>query len=835
MPPKNPPPRERPRVRVPTPDIRSKSPISGSNSMKRSYKLQTSVSTPSLKVQEDKAARSLSSPSKSHKRTNSRQDSRAKGPIIYRPPSSLAGSRSRSQSPAASRVRTPNIHQQRSAATSDRRARQTTLYLNITTAPPQTRSPLGTINANNLPQMKNAHREADRDQQEPIQPRQMEHMDLPSNSFRKLDFERVDENQRSSLSPQLFDPPDLSSSPPPMLDLEDEDLEDDDLEDDDSWDESSFLQQAKNILIGRKDDGDDAPVFWTPEDADIPLAASNSLDANTSLRANPIEAELANLERLSYEKEGPKTRPGTPPKVKTPDHLYNEPAPKTIPFLTDNDALKHYETINFNSDPQWHHVVQLHEVYKTRCVKFESVKQEDWDLWFAPSTSDQPIMLKQQWKNCSPTDIRILRDIHCAFYLALRNVLSVVSDIVSEGHISTASGWLEVCVSPVTFLSEMRAALQWDEEIINRFRVEYGLDLLHFVDTQYELKSRTNLGRPDVDLTNDQNGHGYFLTCKRTRAGQYKLQLSPPQIWTQWSIKQGDNGVECIVKPTAWHPHFLFSITAVTPRFSVGQGFEWLEWDNKQFCFSGIVPDDYQPHMDPSGNLCVRLDITMNFTQYFIGKMPEGPHLLYLNEGVTARSYGILPVKPAAPPAATPTIYSPNPLQLVWGSHKLGFDKRHSEFILGKAREYESEIYQGRAGEDAKYFATHGLFPWDPKEPQIQSWGRVSWCDFLEQRKARAEYLKKDPRGRMEVIEDIRRGPRLGPLDPGYKTYSEEVDEDLEEMRRVFENLNHEAHAIIWLHTLYRETVQDRLEDESWDMEKAGLRNRQTLGLHLRS
>ncbi|KAF3091918.1 hypothetical protein TWF102_008601 [Orbilia oligospora] len=855
------PPRERPRGLVQTPDTGPSTARSGSGSGSRSTKgpnpLKNHASPHSLSVHEDKGTKPLSSPSRSHKITNAMQGTGAKEPIIYRPPSSLAAPRSRSQSPTASRVRTPNIQQQRAAATTDRRARQTTLFLNITTAPPLPRSPLGTINANNLSQIKNTYREVDESRQEPTWLGELEHLDYPSgsNSLPRLEFEIADENRRNSLSPKQIDPLDFSSSPPPKLDLQnDEDLSDEGLSDDGSWNESSFLRHAKHILEEVKDDSDGVPVFWTPkgEDTHLDPAIHNDpdlpLDADISLGAKPINAELgkdklthqagrekliptASLESHSLEQERPRVSPEPPTKVELPCQLYTATDPETIPFLTEHDALKLYGTINFDSAPQWHHITQLHEVYKRRFVEFDWVAPEDWDAWFAPAISDKSIILKQQWKNCNTTDSQILRDIYCAFYVALRNVLAVVNDIVLAGNNSTVSGWMEVCVSPVTLLEEMRAVLWWDEETINVLRLEYGLDLLHFIDTQYELKSRSDLQRPTIDLTHDQSGHGYFLTCKRTTPGRYKLQISPPHIRTQWSIKQGDSGVECIVKPTVWHPHFLFSTTAVTPRFSVGQDFHWLEWDKKHFYFSGILPDDYKPHKDPSGHLCIGLDITVEFTQYFMGKRPEGSHLFYLQETFAARSYGILPIKPAAPLAAAPTVYSPNPLQLIWGSHKLGFDRRHSKFVMEKAQEYEDQIYQSQVSEDAKAFATHGLFPWDPKEPSIQSWGGVTWCSFLEQQRARAEYLRNDPRGRVEVIRDIRKGPRLGPLGSKYKHYGEDVDEDLEEMRRMYENLIHEAHAIVWLHTLYREHIQDRLEDESLEMEKVGLRNREALGL----
>ncbi|RVD81787.1 uncharacterized protein DFL_009635 [Arthrobotrys flagrans] len=105
----------------------------------------------------------------------------------------------------------------------------------------------------------------------------------------------------------------------------------------------------------------------------------------------------------------------------------------------------------------------------------------------------------------------------------------------------------------------------------------------------------------------------------------------------------------------------------------------------------------------------------------------------------------------------------------------------------------------------------------------------VTWCGFLEQQRSRAEYLQKDPRGRMEVIRDLQQGPRLGPLDLKYGNDGEDVGENLEEM---YENLHHEEHAIIRLHNLHWETVQDILEDESLDMEEVGLRNREVLGFH---
>ncbi|KAF3208410.1 hypothetical protein TWF192_001722 [Orbilia oligospora] len=837
-----PPLRERPRGLVQTPDTGPSTTRSGSGSTKGPNRLKSHASTPSLSVHEDKGTKPLSSPSRSHKITNARQGTGAKESIVYRPPSSLAAPRSRSQSPTTSRVRTPNIQ-------------QTTLFLNITTAPPPARSPLGTVNANNLSQTKNIYREADESRQEPTWLGELENLDYPSgpNSLSRLEFEIADENRRNSLSSKQIDPLDFSSSPPSKLDLQsDEDLSDGGLSDNGSWDESSFLRHTKNTLEEVKDDSDGVPVFWNPkgEDTHLDPAIHNDqdlpLDADISLGAKPTNAELgkdklthqaerekliptASLESQFLEQERPRVSPESSTKAELPRQLDAATDPETIPFLTEDDALKLYGTINFDSAPQWHHITNLHEVYKRRFVEFDWVAPEDWDAWFAPAISDTPIILKQQWKNCNTTDGLILRDIYCAFYVALRNVLAVVNDIVLAGNNSTVSGWMEVCISPVTFLEEMRAVLWWDEETINVLRLEYGLDLLHFIDTQYELKSRSDLQRPTIDLTHDQSGHGYFLTCKRTTAGRYKLQISPPHIRTQWSIKQGNSGVECIVKPTVWHPHFLFSTTAVTPRFSVGKDYDWLEWDKKHFYFSGILPDDYKPHKDPSGHLCVGLDITVEFTQYFMGKRLEGSHLFYLQETFTARSYGILPIKPAAPPAVAPMVYSPNPLQLIWGSHKLGFDRRHSKFVMEKAQEYENRIYQPQVSEDAKAFATHGLFPWDPKEPSIQSWGGVTWCSFLEQQRARAEYLRKDPRGRMEVIRDLRKGPRLGPLGSKYENHGEDVDEDLEEVRRMYENLIHEAHAIVWLHTLYREHVQDRLEDDSLEMEKIGLRNREAL------
>ncbi|KAK6339433.1 hypothetical protein TWF718_008849 [Orbilia javanica] len=732
--------------------------------------------------------------------------------------------------------------QQTGATVPDRRTRQTNLYLNITATPAPVRSPLGTINANKI-RAQNAYREADEPRPESTRPGQVEDFDFLSSPLPRHEFERVDENRRDSISPSQFDHSVFSSSPPAKLDLEGNE----ELLDESSCNGALFLRSAKELQEKWKDRDGEAPLFWTPEESDTPRRVDTPRAVDTPPNAESIALEFGkkkrgqsngkrslpvqetNLDYLPSENTMPEIVLEPLPEKESPQQPQIDSAPKTILLLTDDEVLKFYLTLNFQSTSQWHHIFQLHHVYKMRHVKFDLVSKEDSETWFTPYIADRPTVIRQQWKNCSTIDSHIIRDLHCAFYVALRNILTDVSDIEWEDNISTVSGWMEVCVSPPRLIGQMKEVLQWDEEIVDLLRSEYGIDILHFIDTQYEIKSRSFLREPTIDLTENQNGRGYFLTCKKGKNDKYKLQISPPYIQTQWTIKHGDSGIECTVKPTVWHPHFLFPNRGITPRFSIGKDSQWLYWDRENLCFSGTVPENYQFHEGPSGRSSVGLDIMVEFNHYFMGKRTEGSHLFYRRESITARSYGAIPMKNPSPPVATPTIYSPNPLQLIWNSHKLGFNERHSDFIVGKAREYEAQLYQNRASDDAKDFAVHGLFPWDPKEPRIQSWGRVTWCDFLQQQRSRAEYLRKDPRGRMEMIRDLQKGPRLGPLDLEYGNDEEDVDDDLEEMRRMYENLNHDAHAIVWLHTLYRETMQDRLEDESLDMEQAGLRNREAL------
>ncbi|KAK6498645.1 hypothetical protein TWF481_011225 [Arthrobotrys musiformis] len=692
------------------------------------------------------------------------------------------------------------------------------------------------MNAGNLQKSQNARHEADGVLQRATAEhlRQLFFPIVSSNPLSRLEAGGFDENQRNPILPT--ENPNFPSSPPPKIELG----KDNELSDEGAWSDSSSLEHTNNaeeerkdnVEEGRKDNVEEErenkteeqrkdndlkgrKVFWIPQYIDNPIDAES------------VSTELVDSETPSPRSVTAKVNPEPPNMVipPLPPNVDSEPQTQIdIPFLTDSESLSRYRNINFEKTPQWHQIVQTHEVYKPRCVEFDQIATGDLDRWFAATVFENPIMFKHQWRNVYETDINILRDLHSAYYIALHNILSAVNEIQLGTDLSTVSGWMEVCIHPLTFISEMKTALQWTEDIFEYLKVAHGIDLIQFIDTQYELRSKTWLYRPTIDLTDAQNGVGYFLTCKRMSAGKYRLQLSLPQVQTEWSIKHGAEGLECILRTGFWHPHFIFSpVPRSTPRFSVGRDSAWFHWDEENSCFKGILPPNYQIQEDPSGRSCITLDLKVELNRYFIGKQPTGSHLFYLQESLTTRTCGFIPEKPKPSQLHYPPTYSPNPLGRIWSSRQLGFNKRHSEFIVGKAREYQAEIYQERASDDAKNFAASGLFPWDPKEPRIQSWGNVTWCGFLEQQRDRIKYLRKTPAGRIDMIRDLHEGVRYGPLDLGGEEDKKEVDEDLEDMRRMYENLFHEAHVIVWLHTLYRETAQDRLEDESLDMETAGL------------
>ncbi|KAK6523882.1 hypothetical protein TWF281_001848 [Arthrobotrys megalospora] len=798
------PPNPQLRGRFSTPDIKPSHVYGGARKKQVEYRL----SAPSLREEGGKETKSHI---KGHKTPA------AKDPVIYRPPSSLATSRSRSKSPTTSRARTPSIRQQPAATASDRRARQTTLYLNITTAPPPTRSPLGPIESSNLPPSPNPYIENNETRPGSTWAEYLEHPVFPPSSPPEPELEKVDENQRESKLPGHSGHPDFPSSPPLKFDFE----KNEDPLDNGYWSHSSFLQYSKESErkgdeeaeeeAEEESEEDPLPVFWSPSDVEI-IAAQ--LKSHPLGKADP----KANLQFPVID-----THP-------IPTYMTDTfGAPRGIPFFTNDEVFKLHNTLNFDNYQQWDRIVQLHEVHKTRSVEFDRLSPEARDTWFTPPVGCEPCIIRQQWGNCAKTDDQLIRDIYCAYYVAISNVLAIAGDPALGPSSPPPSGWMEVLIDPFMLINEMRAVLQWSDETIDALRTDYGFDFFQFIDTQYELKSMSYLSQPTITLMDRIGDPGYVLTCKRTQAGRYKLRLSPPFIQTYWSIKQVNDEFECTVEPKIWHPNFGPSRTAATPRFSVGKDAEWLRWDQNRLCFWGIIPCNYQPKKDLSGRWCAYIEITADYNQCFWGRKLDGADFFYLRESITSRSYGILPTgfmkSPPATPPYRPIIYPSNPLQFLWNSQKLGFSRKHSKFIVQKVREYERELDGGCVGGDAKAFVTYGKFPWDPKEPPIQSWGQVTWIDFLQQRRNRAEYLRNDPRGRFEVIRDLKKGPRYEPLNLEHIKDNHEVDEDLEEMRRMYENLNHEAHAIVWLNTVYRESLQDRLEDESFGMETKGVRS----------
>ncbi|KAK6352616.1 hypothetical protein TWF730_009436 [Orbilia blumenaviensis] len=805
------------RDRASSPHINS-SPLGGNGGAegtKERKQIRNRISMPSLKEDDSKGAKSPDSSIKTPKSSGPKQSSKGKEANIYRPPSSLASTpKSRSRSPTVSRTRTPSFHRQDTASTSDRRARQTTLYLNITTSQPPARPPLGALNTGNLQQIPNLHVENSETQHELATSSQLDRSRFVPGPLPKSRFEGVDENRRDSLK-QLAHPTvghsDIPSSPPFKFEFEvnneeeengdeeeedydvegdDEEDEDEELQCDDAWLKDSLLLYTRKADKGGKNE-DDPPAFLIPPEADTPPAA----DFTTGkIEAQPLPQCTPQGDFLPLP-ESKAPRGSMLPKITD--------TPQKLSFLSNDEAFDLHGAINFDNPLQWGHIIQLHELYKERCVKFDSLPTASYDSWFTPAIANRPVTLRQRWKNCTKSDSHLLRDLHCAFYAALRNVLAVLKVVGSESIVSTPSGWIEICVPPIMLIDDMKETLKWSDETIEALRAEFGLDLSRFIETQLEVKSMSYLRKPSIDFTDNQSGCGYFLTCKKTEYGRYKLQISPPYIQAYCLIERVNN------------------------EFEFGKDSGWLCWDSEGLYFRGVIPHDHKISEDPSGHCYITIEITAERFQYFTGNGEQGSHTFYFQESITSRSYGSIPMEAEQPPAVMPIVYPPNPLQSIWDSHKLGFNKRHSKFVVDRIREYEHELYQDCRSEEANNFAADGTFPWDPKEPKIQSWGEVTWCDFLQQKKARAEYFMKNPKGRMEVVRNLGKRPLYAALEFECSRDDQDIDEDLEEMRRMYENLNNEAHAIVWLNTLYRETMQNRLEDESLEMEKVGLRNRE--------
>ncbi|KAF3927171.1 hypothetical protein ABW20_dc0102456 [Dactylellina cionopaga] len=444
-----------------------------------------------------------------------------------------------------------------------------------------------------------------------------------------------------------------------------------------------------------------------------------------------------------------------------------------------------------------------------------------------PSTGASPYSLRVAWRRCISFDAPVIRDIYCAYNCELKNIFQKVGSRACKIDV-----WTDVWVEPSVFLANFHNKCSCGTGEVDRIWSEYGIELSKFVEAQYDLRTTPYFYKPAaMIISTEAHKEGqkmYLLTFMKLSNGFFRIRQFPPHIIVTSAFSRSGSGLELTVLPDLWHPHNGASKSFALPKYTVTAKTPWLQWDAKSSCFKGKVPpwEELTSILSDDSRMCISIQ-----GDYYLN---IGSTDIDLQESLITRLYLKVPEMEDTPAAIGlknsaelrnnvevgnkiegEGVYPPNPLSFLWNSHKLGFEKRHSRFVVEKARLYESQLRHNFSDIDAKDYAANGTFPWDSKEPPIQSWGSITWDDFIEQKRQRMDHLTYDSRGRLEVIEVLEGGPHYGPTE--CETFDYELDADLEEMREMYENKFHEAQAIFWVTSLYRESMQDRLEDESHD------------------
>ncbi|EWC45017.1 hypothetical protein DRE_06297 [Drechslerella stenobrocha 248] len=327
------------------------------------------------------------------------------------------------------------------------------------------------------------------------------------------------------------------------------------------------------------------------------------------------------------------------------------------------------------------------------------------------------------------------------------------------------SGWSDVWIDPNHFIADFCFNLQCNEDDIEHVWVGYGIDIFKFIQTQWALRSTPYSFKPGaIDITSGPHKEGcnmYLLTCLLLQNGQFEIRYYPPQVLIAMSVSAA-------------------KVTEDTP---------WLEWDSWETRFQGRIPDPDDLAASDDGRICVIITGSYNLK---IGKTKTRLH-----ESLTTRLYVTVP-RPQEDRVKIETdrpSYPTNPQSFLWSSHALGFEKTHSDCSIQKAT-----IETGLLGSYNGNFVA--------RVPQgLRSLGPARWDELLiERRKRERQTQQGSGEGSTRFMEDrVLHDDKV------------ESDNHLDDMRRRYETQLNEAVALVWLNTTYRESLQERLWDESHD------------------
>ncbi|KAF3912810.1 hypothetical protein AA313_de0201400 [Arthrobotrys entomopaga] len=485
------------------------------------------------------------------------------------------------------------------------------------------------------------------------------------------------------------------------------------------------------------------------------------------------------------------------------NQLFSFPARKALTFLTNQEVSNAYENLNFEFRSGLNPIIEVADVFLPRSVQNERIPSENQDSWFAYPTSKH-YLVGQTWRHCDQDDARLLRDIYCGYNLAIHKILEEAGAKAESPDI-----WTDVWVEPCEFVVSMYKNFGSNPDEVSRIWTEYGIDLFKFVELQYEMRSapysfKPNATRLAKNTIYQEGRNTYLLTFQKLPDGKFKVRRFPPQLIPTSSVHARDASFEFNILPDIWHPHHGVSKAFTFPSYLITPHCEWLRWDVESGSFKGTISSSLENlhSVLKDGRIC------LNLTALY--SLNVGSASLELVETATTRVYLKIPERPSSPvviDSGPEEIQPPNPLVYLWNSHKLGFDLLHSQHVANKARVHERQIRLNYSDADAQTFGETGRFPWRPYEPIIQSLGSVTWSNFLNHQRLQVE---KNKRTRY-----TQPGLRYDPME--WDRDVADVDLELEETKRTYENMFHEAQVIIWLNTIYRERMQERLEDEAFD------------------
>ncbi|KAJ6256630.1 hypothetical protein Dda_8495 [Drechslerella dactyloides] len=502
--------------------------------------------------------------------------------------------------------------------------------------------------------------------------------------------------------------------------------------------------------------------------------------------------------------------------------------PRFIHCFNNISAADIYKKLNFNFQSFYNPIIEAADVFLPRTVYFDNIALESQDTIFSAPTVGKPYMMSQCWVNCNNYDAHIIRDLHCSYNITLHKLLGKVQAF-------KPIGWTDVWVEPCQFVSDLITNLECTDEDVEHIWSDYGIDLFRFVETQNVLRCAPYSFKPGAiqihaPAASDQveGRNMYLLTCSLLSSGMFMTRQYPPQVMATPSLSMGSDGVyRCTIMPDIWHPHLSPSRAMTFPGYTVTGDTPWLEWDPEENCFKGDIPLADTVSQSNDGRIAVTITGEYNLN---IGSSKIGLH-----ESITARLYLPLPAKEevasdnsdiANEGHGFPTLAA----SLLTSSPWLGFDNTHSAYIASVARMYDRTM-QNIANEmsmNRNQRPNLNVRPWDTpprsKTPRlcIKSLGPTPWYTFLTERQQEEYYRVHDREGRKKFIESLEEDHRQepvawSPIESEAEEAEVKVDKDLEEMRRMYETQFNEAHVILWLNTTYRESMQDRLLEESYD------------------